>query len=347
MLQWADTMNRYGTSTALMLNGIYAEIHNATLIADPDPTSTQKVLHHVPNTDYNELYRFAFPGGSKATMGFQTNIWCDQLPTLGSFLPGWEFRDSANVAQVSISIETTGAMSIRRGGVNGAVLDTTTVPVVTANAWHRIEVKATINSATGSVEIRVNGSSVLTVTGANTQSSALSSSAQIAYSKSYSGGINTSHKNLAVWDTTGTYNNNFLGSVQMTDIDTNADTSLTWTPSTGTVGWSILDNNPPVDTTYVSAASVLSNIFGLGNLPADATSVKGLILVNRSWKIDGGDGNTQMGIVSGASTGLGTDRPITTAPTYWWDVMEVDPATSIPFTPTGFNAASLKQSRTV
>jgi len=347
MLQWADTMNRYGTSTALMLNGIYAEVHNATLIADPDPTSTQKVLHHSPNTDYNELYRFPFPGGSKATMGFQTNIWCDQLPTNGSFLPGWEFRDSANVAQVSFSIETTGAMSIRRGGVNGTPLATTLVPVVTANAWHRIEMKPTINSVTGAAELRVNRASVLSVSGANTQSSALSSSAQIAYSKSYSGGIGTSHKNLAVWDTTGTRNNDFLGSVQMTDIDTNADTSLTWVPSTGTVGWSILDNNPPVDTTYIGAATPLSNVFGLGNLPADATSVLGLVLVNRSWKIDGGDGNTQMGIVSGASTGLGTDRPITTAPTYWWDVMEVDPATGIPFTPTGFNAASLKQSRTV
>ena len=142
--------------------------------------------------------------------------------------------------------------------------------------------KPTVNSVTGAAELRVNRASVLSVSGANTQSSALSSSAQIAYSKSYSGGIGTSHKNLAVWDTTGTRNNDFLGSVQMTDIDTNADTSLTWVPSTGTVGWSILDNNPPVDTTYIGAATPLSNVFGLGNLPADATSVLGLVLVNRS-----------------------------------------------------------------
>lgn len=39
-------------------------------------------------------------------------------------------------------------------------------------------------------------------------------------------------------------------------------------------------------------------------------------------------GNVQAGLISGASTALGANRPITTAYTYFRDVIETDPATA-------------------
>lgn len=351
MLLWADTFNRYGTNTALMLNGLYANNTGMVLAADPDATATGNVAK-IALANAARDFRWVYPNGALATVGMMMRVWCSALPLDDNTYTVIYLNDIANVVQVTIRIRSTGQITVYRGDPTGAgvELGTTSVPVISANAWHHLEFKATINGATGAVEVRVNGVSKLTLTGKNTQATANASSAQMSWFN-FSGTASNSNiiyiKDFAPWDTTGTYNKDFLGAVQASDIDTVSDTSLTWTPSTGGVGWSILDNNPPVDTTYIGAATALSNIFGLGDLPADATSVKALVLVNRSWKIDGGDGNTQMGIVSGASTGLGSNRPITTAPTYWTDVIEVDPATAIPFTPTGFNAAALKQSRTV
>jgi len=356
MLQWADTFNRYGTDATLLLNGIYSA-YSGVLAPDPDPSATGNVYELVSNSSQDGL-RFAYPNGAAATMGFQCLLWLSQLPiafgSTGGFGGlGWCINDVNNAIQFYVEIGTTGALIVYRGPSPhaGTVIGQTTIPVISANSWNHIEYKYTINSTTGSVEIRVNGNAALTLTGVNNQSSALASSAQINFincAVNPIGVIKASIKNLAVWDTTGTRNNTFLGLKSMTDIDTDSDVSLTWAPSTGTTGYSILDNNPPLDdAAYISAATALSNTFGLKDLPADTTSVSGIILINRSKKVDGGDGSVQMGIISGASTGLGSNHSITTAYTYWHDVMETDPATGLPFTPTGFNAAKLKLDRTV
>ena len=289
-------------------------------------------------------------------MGCACRLWLDKLPAgLPAAGFGWVITDIANAEQIGLRIETNGALSVYRGhigtGGTGTLLGSTAVPVIAPNAWNHIEFKYTIDNAAGSFSLRVNGVTVLTISGADTQNTANANSAQINFMNTIAGATDPATaylKDFIIWDTTGTYNNNFLGSVSVLDRDPVSDVALTWTPSTGANGWSILDNNPPLDdAAYISAATPLSNTFGLQDLPADTTSVRGLLLINRSRKIDGGDGNVQMGIISGASTGLGSDRPITTAYSYWKDVFEVDPATGLPFTPAAFNAANLKFARTV
>jgi hypothetical protein len=69
--------------------------------------------------------------------------------------------------------------------------------------------------------------------------------------------------------------------------------------------------------------------------------------IHRSRKTDAGDGNIQVGAISGASTGLGADRPITTAYTYWWDIFDTDPATAAAWSRTSVNAMNLQLNRTL
>lgn len=356
MLQWADTFNKYGTNAALMLNGLYVNNDDATIVTDPDPLAGGTHCAKVSITTGAADFRFAYPSGAAATMGGAVRVWMAALPLDDNTYTAIYLSDISNSVQVYMRIRPTGQVTIYRGDPRsgGVELGTSTIPVITANAWTPIEWKVKVDNSTGTTEFRVRGIAAvgLTLTAQDTQATGVAAQSQIGFINYHAfsvpaNGCDMYLKDFIVWDTTGTYNNNFMGSVQCADIDTTSDVSLTWTPSTGAVGWSILDNNPPVDTTYISAATALSNTFGLADLPADTTSVRGLVLINRSWKIDGGDGNVQMGIVSGASTGLGSDRPITTALTYWRDVIEVDPATGAPFTPSAFNAANLKQSRTI
>jgi len=247
---------------------------------------------------------------------------------------------------VSLTIDPIGRIAVHTGYGGGAVIGITSGPVVTANTYQHIEFKALVGTA-GSFEVRVNGTPVLSGTG-NTGTgayyqfgvdNALGSSQTLLYYI----------KDIVVWDDTGTYNTNFLGSVNVIDLLPDSDVAFPWTPSTGTTGFNLINDIPPNDASYIQAAFPLpaASVFGIQNLPADVTSVKAMISCVRVEKIDGGDGNLQASMKSGASTALGSDRPVTVAFTYYQDIFEVDPATSAPWTPTAANAAYLHLNRTV
>jgi hypothetical protein len=352
MLQWADTFNRYGTNTALLLDGAYAEnIHLgfSTLVADPDPMSTVKVLKVLAHISegYGGL-RYVL-SSSQTTVGMASKWWMSSIPAaLTDPTPTFEFRTVTNTKICDIRCNPVGGIAAYNSA--GTKIGETVSPVLVANAWNHVECKVFRSATVGTLEVRVNGSlAALNLTGLNLGANDI---AQVLIGDQYGGtsaGLNVYHKDFIVWDGTGSYNNNFMGTCAVLDIDADSDVSLTWTPSTGANGWSILDNNPPLDdSAYISAATaVLANTFTLKDLPADVTSVRGGVVVHRSRKIDGGDGNIQTSLISGATTGSYADRPITVAYTYWKDVFETDPNTGAPFTPANFNAAKLKLSRTV
>lgn len=358
MLQWADTFNRYGTNTAFMLDGLYAGFDTSggspTLEDDPDPSvvPTRKVFRTPSVSGFGAStsgVRRALPT-PRTTIGVATRFWASQLPFGTSRAMVISFRDVSNTTLFCLRLLSTGAIEARnQDGTAGTLYGATSGPVIPAHAWTHIEIKGKSDAAAGTIEVRINGQTVLNLSALNTGGANIAQVFIGAYNIAAAVPQDFYYwKDFCLWDITGTYNNNFMGSVSVIDIDTVSDVSLTWTPSTGATGFAILDNNPPLDdAAYISAATALSNTFGLGDLPADTTSVRGLVLINRSRKIDGGDGNVQAGIISGASTGNGSDRPITTAYTYWADIMETDPATGAPFLPAAFNEANFKLARTL
>jgi hypothetical protein len=271
------------------------------------------------------------------------------VPAQDASTPCWEWRDVSNVMILRLRPNTVGGLQVFNAA--GTKIGETAVPVLVANAWNHIEAKLFRNAATGTFEVRINGAAaIIALTGLALGANDV---AQVVYGSWLNTNVGTImqtyYKDIVIWDGTGTYNNNFMGTCSVLDIDTDSDVVLGWTPNPAGTGWSILDNNPPTDdAAYIgAAAAALTNTFGLKDLPADVTSVRGGVIINRSRKIDGGDGNVQVGFISGAATGLGADRPITVAYTYWKDVFEVDPNTGVPFIPANFNLAKLKLTRTV
>ena len=125
--------------------------------------------------------------------------------------------------------------------------------------------------------------------------------------------------------------------------------SFNWTASTGSTGFNLIDEAGPDDADYVQAANPppAASTFTLSDLPADVTSVRGLISLVRAKKTDGGDGNLQVSLQSNSVDDLGADRPITTADTYWWDVSELSPDTGVAWTPAEVDAAKIKIDRTL
>lgn len=359
-LLWADNFNVYGTDEALLLNGIYAQADSGvTLVVDPDPTSTANVVAIAEAADstipyYGNVLRKVFPSGGEDTVGVAFRIWMNALPPTSTNFVYFAFTDSSNTAQVTLKVLTTGDIAAYRGNPeNGTLLGTTTVPAIVANSYSHIEAKVTVSDTVGVVEVRVNGVVVLDLENQDTKNTAETTSNQILFTHARNGAglpLQIYHvKDLVIWNDAGSVNNDFMGTVSVVTLVPDADTSLGgWSPSTGSTGFNILDNAPPLDdAAYVAADVPETAVFTLSNLPDDVTSVRGLVTMFRGRKVDGGDGNIQISMVSAAAEDAGTDHAITTAYTYWPDVNELDPNTAAPWTPVSLNAASIKMVRTV
>lgn len=372
-LLWADNFQTYGTDETKLLDGVYAELDGSivtepTLTTDPDPNVSTRCLSMETAGDSSSPYagcilRMAVPGALKATVGMSARIWFTDLPNDTTVAPKpFVLIDTNGTRHLTLFVNSDGRLSIYRGPAgwvktSATLLATSTLPVITAGAWNHIEFKATIDNSSGATEVRVNGVEVagLTLSGTDTQNSSLASVASIAFENSYSGGTanpDTGHyyvKDFILWDTTGSQNNDFLGSCHVYTLQLDGDTSFNWDASTGSTGYNLIDELTPDDADYISADNTppAASEFTFENLPADIVSVKGLLTVARMRKTDGGDGQVQMGVKSNGSTDSGADRTITSAFTYWWDVSELSADTASAYTPTEVNAATVTIDRTV
>jgi hypothetical protein len=348
----ADNFNYYGTS-ALMLDGVYGEVTSgATIQSDPDGVSAGKVLRTAGNGSGPDYARYVLPA-SVTTFGIGFRLWMAALPTqttgLGAQTPTIALRDGSNNIMFTLWVTTTGAIVVSSGtNPTGAVLGQSAGPVLAANGWYHIELKFVVSATVGSVEVRVEGVAAINATALNTGSTSI---AQFSFGRyAFGSGTNNHYyKDLVVWNSSGTANNDFLGSVIVYELTTTSDTTLGGWTSTDANGYSVLDNNPPDNAHYISGDSSppASAVFGLSDLPATVTSVKGLITRVRAAKTDGGDGKMKITMRSGASNAAGSDRPITSAQTYWSDVCEQDPATAAAWLPGAVNTATLVVDRTL
>ena len=348
-IQHMDNFSMYGTNTAFMLNGVYAEVGGISLVNDPDGLSSGKVIQSNGQNISGARYVLQT---SDTVIGMASRIWLASLPGGAAQIPSIHLiSDLSNNSIASITVETTGRLSAHVGDRYGTLLGTTTNPVVTANGWYHVETKFTIAGGAGAIKVIVEGITVLDLTNVDI-GVATCGQVHIGSAPSSPDAARIYFKDFVVWDNNGAYNNDFLGSVVVYDFPPTLDVSLNWTPSTGVNGFSILDNSPPVDTDFISAPNPppAAYVGAHGALPADVTSVKAIMTMVRAAKSDGGDATLQIGVISDPSgtpaTVLGSDRPITVAQTFWRDVFETDPATAAPWLPSAVNVCELQIDRT-
>lgn len=352
-IQWCDDFKSYGSTPAYMLNGLYSGV-SANLVTDPDPTASGKVIQ-LGTVSFFDNVRKALTT-ARATVGMCSRLWLSSLPNSSANPCFFRFNDGANVVHVSIAVTSTGVIQAWRGTQffsTGTLLGSSSGPVVVANAWQHIEAKVLISATVGTVEVRVNGVTVLNLTNQNTANSADLTIAQVQLAASSRGDLATQDvtahfKDLVVWDTNGTSNNNFLGSVIVTSMLPDGDDTNTWARSSGSVSNTLINESDPNDTNYISDAfpAAAKQVNTLSDLPSSVTSVKALMTLTRAANSDGGTGNIKTGLVSGATSGLGADKALTSAYSYYFDVFELDPNTGTAWTPSTANAAKISFTRT-
>jgi hypothetical protein len=363
---WADFPSGqhglYGTSTASMLNGIWAETQSGSsggttaLANDPDSNigSAGRVLStfggNVNASNGHSFARIVNPSGAQATTGVGFRLWMSSLPQ-GNSASGnaiVRFRTSANADIIYFQVQADGSI----GAYDSAnTLLGSTAPATTANAFQHVEIKVLRHASAGTAEVRVNGAVVLDLDTLALGASDIGIITIGSRPRTTSQATPTNYwKDFVLWDGSGSEGNNFQGSVAVHDLYTDGDISLNWTPSTGSTGWDLLDKTSVDDTTYIQAGDPAPSpaVMSLTDLPADVTSVRALLPIVRAVKSDGGDCNIQVSLTpNNVDWDDGADRPMTTAFTFTWDVSHLSPDTSAAWTPAEVNDAYVKFNRTL
>jgi hypothetical protein len=341
-LIWCDGFDHYGLDETFMLDGVYAS-SNAVL----QSTESRNGTHSIQFSQGRSL-RFVLPGG-RSTVGVAYAVYFPSLPS-GVLPINFSFRDLDNDEHFRIVTTTTGAISVVHSSGQLAISN----PVITAAGWHYIEAKGVFDDAAGAVEVRVNGVTVIDIAGVDTVDTVNPLCAQVAF---VDGNFSPEWwmDDLVIWDDQGDNNNDFLGDRAVRMLLPDQDTVQSdWVRNAGDTDFDAIDDLvPDDDTTYIEAESGDISEFEFEGLPADVTIVSALVVLSRLRKTDAGACNVQQSLLSSdvgsppaPAVAAGADRPITEEYTYWFDVIETDPATGAAWAPASVNAARLRLART-
>lgn len=250
--------------------------------------------------------------------------------------------DAFATQHITLGVAANGSIGVRRGGGNGTLLGSSAAGVIAINVWNYIELKVKMHDTTGTVDVHVNGASVLSLTGQDTKNGG---TATIFDGVEFGGGgvsATTRIRDIYICNEVGSVNNDFLGDCRVTALVPDTDsTPEEWSLSTGTNSAALVDETTPNgDTDYIE-----SDIDGeitrmsLGALADVTHTIFGLQTVVYAKKDDAGAKSFRAGFFSDASTQDLADHALGTSYQTWLDISELDPDGSVAWTPAQLNAA--------
>ena len=289
---------------------------------------------------------------------------CNALPSSPDPL-SIVYDGSGGVPHLQLSIGADGSLHVYRGdqtsnvgaawygvGLYGSwtLLAASDGGVIQAGVWAYVEWKWTIDDASGSYEVRVNGLTVLSGTSKDTRSTNVGAATYSAVSLlSNAGTVNTrDFDDFYVIDLTGAVNNDFLGDVTVTALlPTGAGATTGWTPSTGSNYSCVDEASPNDDTDYVSATAVdTKDTYAFDDVPAGSV-IKAAQVVSAQRKENEGPGKIKHVVRSSSTDYDQAEQGIGGAVySFLRSVVEVDPATSAAWSESAFNAAEFGVKKT-
>lgn len=213
---------------------------------------------------------------AQQTWIFGMRLKANALPTLGTcnFL---KFVDGSTT-HVQIALDTDGTLKAYRD----ATLLGSSTNTISADTLYYIEVKVKIDDSVGTVSIKVEGVSWLSLTSQDTRNggNATANNIYLGPVNNSGGGSNyTYFCDGYIADTQSGQITDFIGPQRCDAKFFTADGFYTaWTPSTGSTRYGVVDDNPANDDTDYATGVVGNNMtvktFSLGYTPASIYGVK-------------------------------------------------------------------------
>lgn len=344
-----------------MLNGsssqAWAQVDTGFALSTANPRTGTWHLRSSDTVPSSRIRRVFGEPLTEVFVGFA--IYLHDLPTTESHgttsggLDGVElcsFRDQANAVQCRLLIGTDGAIEARRGTtVLGRSL-----PILGAGAYQHIEIKAVASNTVGAIEVRVDEVTRLNLTGIDTISTSNVEFSQFTTGHELADAVASyptiDYADFFVNDTVAddsgcdTWIGDCKSGVLMVDADT---AQADFTKSTGTVGYTLLDETPANDADYIETSSATAESdFGIADGPGSLSEILTVRPFVRAMKDDAGTCTIAPNMKSNSVKGTVDSQPVTTAFAYYDSNVPVDPDTGVPWTPSGLNAAQHVVERT-
>ena len=273
-----------------------------------------------------------------------TLIVCFALKWPSAFMTALPFciMKSDGTDGMNILTREDGTMVVRRGSTE---LSRSLIGVINYERWHWIEFKVVCDNTTGSYELKVDGVTVTSDTGVDTQigSSAYHDTVELT-GMQISTAKTPRFDDLIIMDGSGSSYNDFIGQRKITAIVPTSDTSdIDWTTSGGSTHYVLVDDlDPDDDTNYVEDTTTANeDIWGYGDL-TDFSSIDALCLLTDVRVTDGTPYDLKTTVKSGGTkyTSI-ADTISSTSYAMLNRLMTVDPDTSSAWTQTGINALEM------
>lgn len=194
---------------------------------------------------------------------------CGQLP--GSDAAMLRFnRGGGSNPQVTFAVTPLGAIRAYRGSTSGTVLGTSANGMVNAGFLAHFEFRAKIDSTDGEITVWRNGTQILDITNENTQGQASAGIDQVGWVLSnsvYNGSVDTKLGANFVSTTR-------CGVCKIETLNPQADYAVSWTPTSGSDNFAML-NSTTIDTATEVSTATLNNVdlYTMTDLPVEPLSV--------------------------------------------------------------------------
>lgn len=341
-IAWMESFDFYGANIANALLRGYTRGSNSSAIASGASARTGTSYLNINNSNPNNQWFQKALDSAQTIVGQGVGINFQSVPTLtGGVHIGLRWG-SSNRTIIQVVLNPLLGFNVYGGTT---LLGSTTNNLIVTGTYYWIEGKVICGTGgTASFELRVNGATVLTITGLTIVSLNV-----CALGKEIGGEGSAFYDDWVIWDGNGTQNNDFLGDRRIVTLYPNADTALAqWTPTPAGTGFSCIDEANPSDTDFVTAnnAGDISE-FNKQAIPADVNTVAAVCPVARAFKDSAGPSTFRVGINSAGNViNSGEFLPNTTV-AYFSQIFEENPNGNIPWTKAAVDASSIRLTRAV
>lgn len=265
-------------------------------------------------------------------MRFITNI-----PTVDN--PAWHVSLlNGSTYTLGLRVTTTGALQVYRatGSAAGTSLGTSATGLIVLNTWVYVEMDVTIHDTTGSVTLKVDGTTVLTLTAQDTNN-AVTNVDTVALGHS-----DNSVNGTIQFDDVYVTNGGVLGIKRIETLYPTSDVAQGFARSTGATNYTLVDEaQVNGDTDYVQGSTVGNvDTYGFIDMNSTPPTVSAIQLTAFALKTDATGRSIALQCKSGATTSDGSNYSLATTYSKFDRILETDPNTAAAWTAANVNAAT-------
>lgn len=256
-------------------------------------------------------------------------------------------RDGSTT-HITVAVTSTGTIQVIRGNTTGGTVLGTSVSTISSATYYFIETKVLINDSTGTYEVKVDGVSYVSGTGADTRNGANAGWSGIVlglFDWFANQTFDVDYDDLYVADGSGGVEDDFLGDHRIVGIVASSGngTNTDWTPSTGSDRGAVVDEATPNTSDYVlGPSSGLRDTYNFGAVGVSGT-VKALQTVRYTRAGAAGIRSVGPAFRIGGVNYDGSGQVLGSDWTYHREIHRVSPATSSAWTISEIDGAEFGQ----